>query len=171
MSDPMSVGDCLGVTATVTHGGKVYTVGRPTPAALAAVEEEIAKAAWAEAQAMAAVAPGLADDVRGRLLARQHRVGGPLWDKVFQTVAANVLQLWALLAPHHPEVTPADAEALFLAEPDQCELALLLTAPDFSAAVARRGKAAPQRVAAARAAAETKVAEKVAEMEAKLPKA
>ena len=116
---------------------------------LAAVEDAIAADVWAEAKALAAVDPKFAADAKEALLARHHRVGGPLWDAVFRTAAGQVLTLWGLIRATRPDFTREQAAALVQAEPDQCELAGVLAAPDFIAAVADRVRMNPQRAAAA----------------------
>jgi len=110
---------------------------------LAAVEDAIAADVWAEAKALAAVDPKFAADAKEALLARHHRVGGPLWDAVFRTAAGQVLTLWGLIRATRPDFTREQAAALVQAEPDQCELAGVL------AAVADRVRMNPQRAAAA----------------------
>lgn len=137
---PMSVGDCVGSTWAVAWAGKTYTLGRPTPAVLADIETEIGRDVWEEAKALRDVAPELVAEAKDALLARHHRVGGPLWDATFKTAAAQFLQLWALVKAHHPEFTRADAVAMFRDVPDDCEVALVAIAPDFFAEVAERAK-------------------------------
>lgn len=159
---PMSVSDCIGTTATVTHAGKTYTLGRPTPEVLAAIEQAIARDTWETAQELREVSPGIADDARQRLLTRQYAAGGPLWDQTLRSRHGVQLQLWALIRANHPEFTREMAADLFAAVPDQCELAVILVAPDFYEAAALRAGDGADRAAAKRELAELAKAKAVA---------
>lgn len=149
---PLSVGDCIGTPAAVEHAGKTYTLGRPTPEVLAAIEQAIARDTWEAAQELREVAPGIVEDARQRLLTRQYAAGGPLWDQTLRSRHGTLLQLWALVRANHPEFTRQAAADLFAACPDRCELAVMLVAPDFYEAAALRAGDGAERAAAKRAA-------------------
>lgn len=164
---PMSVGDCVGDTAAVTHAGKTWTLGRATPNVLAMVEQAVARDTWETAQALRDVSPGIAEDARQRLLTRQYAAGGPLWEKTLASRHGTLLQLWALVRANHPEFTREMAADLFAACPDQCELAVILVAPDFYEAAAQRSGDGAERAAAKRAVAVAAKLKAVAEAKAR----
>ena len=120
--------------------GKTYQMGRPNPAAIEAIENEIARDAWDEANTLESFAPGALADVRDKLLTRQHRAGGPLFNATFRTSQGGLLQLWSLVRLHHPEFTRAEAAAMNQDIPDQVELALIMANPGFFEQVGVRSK-------------------------------
>lgn len=145
MSEPMSVGDCVGVQPTVTWNGKAYTLSRPTPKVLAAIEVAIASDVLAEAREMESIDSGSVPEARKNLASRWHRVGGPYWDAAFKTSQSQFLQLWAMVQANHPEFTREQAAEMYRDSTDEVELALILSAPDFFEQVAARLNMGRQR--------------------------
>jgi hypothetical protein len=143
---PGSVADVVGPAAgcpEVRWRGQPYKVGWPTPAAVGRLELLVAAAAVAEAKDLAAsgVDPGAPDALRDRLLAREHRVGGKVWEAVMgDPVTRAVLVLLALLREHHPGLAEADVWGMAAECQVEVQAAVALVAPDFLAAVeAARG--------------------------------
>jgi hypothetical protein len=145
-----SVADVLGAAGpcpTVAWQGHEYKVGWPVPTVLARIELEIARAAAEECKALAGVlAADDAPDLRAILLARHHRVGGPLWNEAFRTARGVLYILWSCVQEHHPEFGLRDAEAMMRECPTEVEAATLIVAPDFTRLVGRATNAPPAEV-------------------------
>lgn len=143
---PGAVADVIGPAAgcpEVRWRDKVWRVGWPTPSAVGRLELLVAAAAVAEARDLAGsgVDPGAPDVLRDRLLAREHRVGGQVWEAVMgNPVTRAVLVLLALLREHHPELVEADVWGMAAECQVEVQAAVALVAPDFLSAVeAARG--------------------------------
>jgi hypothetical protein len=60
------------------------------------------------------------------------------WQEVLMTADGVVLFVLSLLQEHHPDLTPADALAIFSDNPREVKRALRTVAPDFFKAVLRQ---------------------------------
>jgi hypothetical protein len=150
---PGSVSDVVGAPTTIDWRGAKYTVGRPTPDVLSDVEEAVAKNAVKETKALVGVLdPADVPDITAALLARHHRVGGPLWQAAFKTAAGLLFILWACIKRHHPEFAFTDAMALAGECPLETKAALALVAPDFFALAGEQMGTPPEKTRAAAAA-------------------
>lgn len=132
-----SVGDVLGAAGpcpTVAWREGSYKVGWATPEILATVELQIAKAAVAENEELAAmglISPEQAS-IDTVLRSRHHRCGGPLWNEAFKTVNGTRFMLWACVQAHHPEFSLADAGAMMREAAPEVRAATLIVMPGFT---------------------------------------
>lgn len=148
MADLLSVGDAIGVLATIDWNGTTYKLSPPTPQVFARLEQRVAADVFAGAKESAAFDPGAIAEARKNIAVRWHRVGGPYWDAAFGTATGGVLQLWGMVAVNHPDFGFEDAKKMSREASEQVDLALLLAAPDFFTAAATHADKPPEQIAA-----------------------
>lgn len=148
-------GDLLGAAGApfeVDHAGRTWRVGHPTQRAKDQFNKLVKADALRRAQQEDAELPGLGalDQFRRDIAAGHYKPGGKLWVELVTGPRANVLFLLALLREHHPDATPADAEALTRDAPDAVAVALTEVTPPFFALLAADPETPPPTAAALR---------------------
>ena len=134
-----SIGAALGAAGAapvVAHAGKVWTVGHPTQRAKTELEQLVVQASQ---QALDDLKPALRPaqweakrvELDAQLFGRHWQTWGSLWSTVTNGPQGFPLFLLSLARPHHPEMTVADAEALWANANRACRLALMVVVPDF----------------------------------------
>ncbi len=131
------------VGPTVTVGSKVYRFGFNDQDAKARLEELIRSHVVREGLRMKRVLGGQDGEdhytaVVDRLDAGYYGTLSPGWVKTLASETGTLLFVLSLLQEHHPQMTAEDARAVWVAEPEQCQAALRVIAPDFFRAVARQ---------------------------------
>jgi len=134
----------------VAAGGKTYRLGFDDQNAKGRLEELIRGSVWERVYAEADRMPPAVGERHvarydGLFDAGHYATFGPGWQRTLTTPDGVTLFLLSFLQAHHPDMTPADAAALFAAAPRECRRALGVIAPDFfRAAVRQRGATAAE---------------------------
>jgi hypothetical protein len=122
---------------TITFRDMEYKVAWPTPKSLTMIANEIARIAVQQATEAATYLPGkeaaeLKSQVFSLISAREHHIGGQLWDAANSSnYQANIYLLWSLVKANHPSFTTEDATNMQLECMTDVEAVLLMVAPRF----------------------------------------
>jgi hypothetical protein len=130
-----ALGDA-GPCPTVVFAGKTWTIGHPTQRAKAELEKLVVEVAAKNLDDLKGVLPKAKwkekeDKFDALLLARQWQTWGSLWSEVNNGPQSQALFLLSLARPHHPDMTVADAESLWINANRACRTALVLVVPGF----------------------------------------
>jgi hypothetical protein len=119
----------------IEFGGATWGVARPTRGARDVLDKLVAEAAWAEVEALQALAPRAFQTAATEYVraagAGEYRAGGKGWLAVVNGPKGNTLFLLALLREKHPAATAADARALIAGKKEAVEAALAVLGPRF----------------------------------------
>src|SRR5262249_26118772 len=130
-----TLGDA-GPCPTIADGTKTWNIGHPTQRAKAELELLVVQAATKNLDDLKDVLPKKEWELEksklsGLIRGRAWQTFGQLWAEQVNGPLADALFLLSLAKPHHPEMTLADAERLWLDENDQCRVALGIVVPGF----------------------------------------
>ncbi len=135
-----ALGDA-GPCPKITHADKTWVLGHPTQRAKAELEFLVVEAAQKNIDDLKPILKPA--DYRRRCAALDelvngghYKTGGSLWTVNNNGPLGQPLFLGALLRERNPEVTLAEAVAIWLGEPDQTRRALGMVVPDFFAVLA-----------------------------------
>ena len=140
MSVPNSPADILGNSGdlpVLTFRGVDYKVSWPTPKMLTMMANEIARVAVQQAKEAESYLPpsaaaALKNQVFSQIAAREHHIGGVLWQHAHNNdFNANMYLLWALVKENHPVFSLDDAKEMQLELIDEVGAVLLMVAPRF----------------------------------------
>lgn len=149
-----AIGDA-GPCPKIVFNGKTWTIGHPTQVAKVELELLVIDVAQANIDAFKRRDPAK-HEAKSKLLDLQiegghHKTGGELWATVNNGPDGQPLFLASLLKENHPEITLADAKAMFRQEQRQVRRALALTVPSFFEILANDLPLTPEDRAAKRA--------------------
>lgn len=125
-----------GPAPTVAFNKKTWTIGHPTQRAKAELEKLVVDVSRQNLEDLKDVlSPGEWQAERKQLSLHIHsrawQTFGELWNAVVNGPLGDVLFLLSLARPHHPDMTVADARALWLGVNDDCRDALTMVVPSF----------------------------------------
>jgi hypothetical protein len=142
MPEPVTdagIGAALGVGgaySTITHAGKVWTLGKPTQKAKHELELLVVQVAQNNIDDLKSVLSPQRYEAKcakldGEIEAGNYKTWGSLWLAVNASPLGQPLFLASLLKEKHQEATLADAQAMWRDEPRQVYRAMRITVPDF----------------------------------------
>lgn len=156
MSETLSVSDAMGNAGELPQiewKGRTYQVAHACPSAVQKAEQEVARTAWANVQAMAPVVPAdqfakMQSETLAAIQRGDHGFGKPLYTAAMDGPDGLFLALFGCLRQRNPEVTMADVRAMYRDCRDAVRLALAQVGPEFFARGAETLPATPEEQAA-----------------------
>lgn len=132
MPDAMSISDALGNAGelpSIEWNGKTYRVAHATPKAVQRAEEQVAKQATEAVLKLKGVLSPEAfaeswASVAAAVQTGQHGFGKSLYQAAMSGVDGLLLPFLACVRERHPELTMADAKAMYGDHPDEIDLIL-----------------------------------------------
>ena len=130
-----------GPKPTITWRGKTYTASLCCPAVVALMEREVLKdlvATITELQKQVQEVPELEEHLAPQIALLQSHIGGRKWaymQTYYQQAMGKSqfqpLQLWAMIADNHKEITLGEAMEMVAEEPEQVMTAMGVADPGF----------------------------------------